>query len=142
MSVVVWDGKSLACDRGVTDGVTLWEYAKLRMFKDYAIAGIGNQTDVKRLMDWYVAGAHPAAYPTGISSADIFVARGNTLYHFEKSPYPLHYGDTKVAFGTGKDFAFGALAMGATAAQAVEVACKFSTTCGHGVDVYEALASA
>lgn len=138
--MVVWDGKQLAVDRSVTDGVTLWEYVKLRTFDGYAIAGIGNQTDVKRMMDWYVAGAHPAAFPSGIYTADMFVVKGGQLYHYERSPHPLHYGDIKVAFGTGKDFAFGALAMGATAEQAALVACKFSTTCGNGVDVYDAMA--
>jgi ATP-dependent HslUV protease subunit HslV len=140
MSVIVWDGKTLAVDRGATDGVTLWETRKLREFGKFAVVGSGNAHDVGRLMTWFLNGHIDQTFPNG-NLADLFVVHkgSSTLLRYHGSPYPEEYIDIKVAFGSGKDYAFGALAMGATAAQAVEVACKFSTTCGHGVDVYEAV---
>ena len=45
-------------------------------------------------------------------------------------------GESIYAIGQGSHFAYGAMAMGASAEQAVEVANKFSIYCGIGVDTY------
>lgn len=140
MSIVVWDGKTLAVDRGSTDGATIWEVNKLRTFKDFGLVGVGTAMDVGRMTDWYLNGCHADRFPYGSSHSRLLVCRNGKLFEYNNSSLPTVYDhNQKVAFGAGKDFAYGALAMGATAAQAVTIACKYSTSCGHGVDTYESV---
>lgn len=140
MSIVVWDGKTLASDRGASDGPTIWEVTKLRTFKDFALVGVGPSLEVGRLTDWYLNGSHTDKFPYTGAGAKLLVCRNKKLFEYSNSSLPNIFDEHhKVAFGSGKDFAFGALAMGATAEQAVHIACRYSTSCGHGVDTYEAV---
>lgn len=140
MSIVVWDGKTLAVDRSSTDGVTIWEVNKLRVFENFGLTGVGPAADVGRLTDWYLSGYHAERFPYGASHSRLLVCRNGKLFEYNNSTLPTIYDhNQKVAFGAGKDFAYGALAMGATAAQAVSIACRYSTSCGHGVDTYESM---
>jgi ATP-dependent protease HslVU (ClpYQ) peptidase subunit len=45
--------------------------------------------------------------------------------------------DPFMAWGSGRDFALGAMAMGATAREAVAVACRFNVYCGNGIDAFD-----
>lgn len=138
MTVAVWDGTTLACDRGASDGPTIWEVNKMLYYGNYVIVGVGPVADVGRLIDWYLTGANPDHFPYSASAMLLVVKDGERkLYQYDHSATPRIYEDTKVAFGSGKDFAFGGLAAGATAEQAVQIACRFSTSCGHGVDKYD-----
>ena len=138
MTVAVWDGTTLACDRGASDGPTIWEVNKMYRYGDYAAVGVGPAIDVGKLIDWYVYDGSAHTFPYTASAMLLVVRKGERkLYQYDHSATPRIYEDTKVAFGSGKDFAFGGLAAGATAEQAVQIACRFSTYCGHGVDKYD-----
>jgi hypothetical protein len=50
--------------------------------------------------------------------------------------HPVHYGHNLHAFGHGKDFAYGALAMGANAKEAVDACNTYSLHCGKGIGIY------
>lgn len=45
--------------------------------------------------------------------------------------------DRFMAWGSGRDFAMGAMEMGASAYRAVEVAIRHSTGCGYGIDLFD-----
>jgi hypothetical protein len=141
MTIVVWDGSTLAVDRGVTDGFTMWEQDKAWRLGDEVVTGVGNMTLVLAMRNWYVSGRDASKFPTEQTMPDrwceFIVVTTEGLFRYERSPIPIEHGFHKCAFGYGKDFAYGALAMGATAEQAAHVACKFSPHCGMGVDVYK-----
>lgn len=138
MSVAVWDGNVLACDRGASDGPTIWEVNKMYRYGDYVVVGVGPVREIGKLIDWYHYERSPNEFPYSASAMLLVVKKGERkLYQYEGSATPRVFEDTKVAFGSGKDFAFGGLAAGATAEQAVQIACRFSTSCGHGVEVYD-----
>lgn len=69
---------------------------------------------------------------------------GDTLaVHFDMSGKLWLYEDNdaqlirgKEAWGSGRDFALGALSMGATAKEAAQIACKHSTTCGGKIHTF------
>lgn len=140
MTIVVWDGATLAVDRGVTDGYTMWEQDKAWRLGNAVLTGVGNMTLVLAMRNWYVAGRDASKFPTEQTLPDrwceFIVATPDGLFRYERSPIPIEHGKNKCAFGYGKDFAYGALAMGATAEQAVSIANKFSPHCGMGVDVF------
>jgi hypothetical protein len=45
--------------------------------------------------------------------------------------------EKKVAYGSGGDLALGAMAAGATAKQAVAIACRFDPNTGQGIDAVQ-----
>lgn len=138
MSVVVWDGISLAVDRAATDGVTKWELDKVTVLLDGALlTGVGDHGALSALRNWFLGGEDPEDYPRTLQRAELILVTYKGLFRYESaSPHPIEHRHNKCAFGSGKDFAYGALAMGATSEQAATVACNFSTSCGHGVQVF------
>lgn len=53
---------------------------------------------------------------------------------YEREPHPFEIEEPFYAFGSGMDIAIGALAMGANAIKAVEIASRYSSHCGNGID--------
>lgn len=145
MSVVVWDGKTLAADRQGTNGDMRLTEPKMAVqvseFGDVVCAWTGISAYGKQLAQWYYNGAHKDDWPEFQKDKDnwcrLIVANSDGCIFYEVTPYPLVVHDPYMAWGAGRDFAMGALSMGADARKAVEVASKFSTVCGGGVDAYD-----
>jgi hypothetical protein len=60
----------------------------------------------------------------------LIIVGPNGLRRYENQHVPVDHGRNKCAFGVGKDFAYGALAVGATAELAVHAASQFIPECG------------
>jgi len=143
MTVIVWDGETLATDGAATDGACQWETEKAwyahNAFGQYIISGAGPLQTILQMRQWYISGAHPDEFPeaqTTLAFCQFVVVNSDGLRRWEQGAIPIEHQRLKCAFGEGKEFAYGAMAMGATAAQAVEVANKFSPHCGLGVHEY------
>lgn len=141
MTVIVWDGKTLAADRLAVCGTLKREMTKIHRHGDLIFGGAGVRTTLEAMRAWVMGGCIIEKFPTipktedGQSCQSFWVINKNgTVVKFEDSPYPLKYNDPVFAEGTGRDFAYGAMSMGATAVQAVEIACKHDIYCGGGVD--------
>lgn len=140
MTVIAWDGKTIAADRQVTTNDMRSSTTKLRRLPSgEVIASTGDVCLGRTLMDWYEGGADPAAYPKFQNEewARLIVVGANGLRYFERYPAAVLCEDQYIAFGSGRDFAMGAMAMGADARRAVEVASQFSTGCGLGCDTMQ-----
>ena len=140
MSVIVWDGVSLAVDNGATDGFSMWEAEKVWVHKGKFLTGAGTVSSILEMREWYKNGASPLSFPSTQRVLDTmcnFIVVDKTgLHRYEQTHIPIDHGFKICAFGQGKDFAYGALAMGATAEQAATIANKFSIHCGMGVSTY------
>ena len=140
MTVVVWDGFDLAVDKAASDGFSMWEQRKLWKTKasEY-ITGTGNLNALNEMRHWYEDGCShnfPLIQLDPERRCELIVVNVEYgLFRFEGTPHPIEHGFGKCAFGAGKDFAYGAMAMGATAEEAVIIANKFSMSCGIGVDL-------
>ncbi len=60
---------------------------------------------------------------------------------YEKSPYPMNFTESAkedgwYVFGSGRDYAIGALATGASIVEALEVTMKYCSGCGLGYDIF------
>jgi ATP-dependent protease HslVU (ClpYQ) peptidase subunit len=55
-------------------------------------------------------------------------------FYFEQLPFKQIIEEKFAAWGSGRDFALGALAKGADAIEAVRIASRFCTSCGMGID--------
>lgn len=140
MSVIVWDGRQLAADRQATSGNLIRYSTKIFREGDMLFGGAGTQTALGALRDWVLGGCKKDAFPAiPCSDGNVphlwVINRNGTILKFEDSPYPIQYTDKIFAEGSGRDFAYGAMEMGADAVRAVEVAIKFDVHCGGGVDV-------
>jgi hypothetical protein len=139
MTVIVWDGATLATDVAATDGAAQWETDKAWQLDDVIMSGAGPLQTILQMRQWYVEGALHNKFPDaqlGPYACHFVVVNKHGLQRWEQGPIPIEHGRTPCAFGEGRDFAYGALAMGATAEQAVEAANKHSVHCGLGVKLY------
>ena len=137
MTIVVYDGKSIAIDRAAVSGTVIHRATKAWVHGDAVITGTGAASHVSALVNWYKQGADADDYPVYATHAELIVATSVNLLRYERSPHPVDHGNNKCAFGDGRDLAYGALAMGATAAQAAQVACHYNPNCGGGLDIYD-----
>ena len=141
MTIIVWDGKTLAADRLSVCGTLQRTMTKIQRHGDLIFGGAGVRTTLEAMRAWVVGGCVIDKFPElpkgeeHHSHAFWVINKNGTIVKFEDSPYPLKYDDPVFAEGTGRDFAYGAMAMGANAVQAVEIACKHDIYCGGGVDI-------
>ena len=145
MTVIVWDGKVLATDRAATDGAAQWQTTKAWYFGEgrdcLILSGSGPVQAILQMRDWFVGGAlrneFPSVQLTSHFCHFVVVSPYVGLYRFEQGVPPIDHGYEPCAFGEGRDFALGAMSMGANAAKALEVANKHSIHCDLGVATYE-----
>jgi len=142
MSVVVWDGKTLAADRQATLNNTKCQTRKItRLPSGDLLAWVGNSESGLALLKWYLSGADPETWPEvqkGDDWSRLIVVHKGKVWEYEQTPVKIPLHQKFGAWGSGSDLAIGALAMGADAVQAVKIASKFNIYCGLGVDHYEA----
>jgi len=137
VSVIAWDGKTLAADRQATSGNLRRTTTKITRHGDVLIAGTGTQSSTQAVREWILEGANPSSFPSlpaDDPSAVWVINRNGTVVKFENSPFGMVYHDKVFAEGSGRDFALGAMFMGADAVKAVEVACVYDIYCGGGID--------
>lgn len=136
MTVIAWDGKTLAADKQSTFCGLPRTTTKVHRAKDGSLIGATGTTAVcAALRIWYDAGAVKADFPDKDKEATLLVAKPDgTLLLWDSNPTPIVIEDKFHAIGSGRDFAIAALHLGHSAREAVEVACKYDVYCGRGID--------
>ena len=148
MSVICWDGKRLAADRQVSDGSMIRSTTKIReiksgKFKGYLIGAAGATATANLLMDWFEVGAEPKHFPyeyaksAELGASLLVITTEKEVHRYDHLPVPIVMENREYAIGSGRDFAHGAMEMGADAIKACEIACGLSTDCGVAIDVIE-----
>jgi hypothetical protein len=102
----------------------------LKTKQGWLVGGAGNLVDLHRFFRWVEEGMEEDA---GIKMANIngiVVKDKNTILQVEDELYPYVIDAEFYAGGGGEQFALGAMAMGASAEEAVKVAMKFSLGTG------------
>ena len=145
MSVVAWDGKTIAADKRAMCAGAHFTTTKIRKIKradrfpEY-LAWTSDQDSGELMASWYEAGADPTAFPACQkdkgSWARLIVADQNGCRFYERQPVAVRVEDKFSAWGSGRDFALAAMYLGSTARQAVDVAAALSSECGNGVDYF------
>lgn len=140
MSIIAWDGKTLAADRRAAVGNTIRTTRKIFRAGDCLVGYTGTAAGGEELLHWFKDGADPAAFPPGQRDLDrcgylFVVRRDGVVLSYEGGPYPTESRDPFTAAGTGRDFAIAAMHLGCDAVEAVRIASLYDTGCGNGVDV-------
>lgn len=143
MSVIAWDGKTLAADRQCTNNGLKYEAIKIWQLETGEVVAVcGHMDSGLAMKHWFITGADPQQWPKVQEDNDrwsrLIVLRPNgELYQYERCPYPERIIASRLAWGAGADYAMGAMAMGADARRAVEITNEHSEGCGFGVDAYD-----
>ncbi len=146
MTTIAWDGKTLATDgRATTNDVIESDNIK-KLFKtkkrdsDYvSCAFCGSYVDALKILKWINEGRGDdfPEIDKEISVSIICVKRNNTLdiYRRENKGFPLpHKG--LYTDGSGWELAMGAMEAGATAVEAVKIACRRDVHSGGKIQSY------
>ncbi len=141
MSVIAWDGKMLAADRMGSNAELSFTCTKLFVFDGVGYAICGDRASGEVLMEWHKAGADPEKWPAAHQAdnerwARLVVVEDGKCSFYEREPVCIPVEDAYGAWGSGRDYAYGALYMGANAREAVLAASEWCATCGRGVDVF------
>lgn len=141
MTIIAWDGSTLAADRQGSRGDLAHPTAKLIKLAGkrgpVALANTGHATVGELLFRWWQAGADPRKWPEEQKTdrwSTLVVATAEGCVFYNQDCVPIKAMEKFDAWGAGRDYALGAMIMGANAMQAVQVASNFDVWCGFGCD--------
>lgn len=139
MTVIAWDGKTLAADKRSTLVNLPHTTTKICRSGDGSLLGVAGDTGMCRtLREWYIAGADREKYPDKDGKCDmVVIAADGRVLLYAAGPDPIHFEDKYFATGSGRDFALSAMHFGLSARDAVEFACRFDVHCGNGIDTLQ-----
>lgn len=134
MSVIAWDGRTLAADSQATCADMRQHCVKIQRLPGVIVATTGQLNHHDALVTWWCAGAKAADAPAWMATDEwtrLVVVSASSVIAYERWGLPNDCSaEPFFAWGSGRDFAMGALAHGATAEEAVAIACRFSINCG------------
>lgn len=141
MTVIAWDGVTLAADKRMSDNGYPATVTKIHRAPDGALlGGSGNSDALVALRGWYCNGAIRSEYPDNRVGDDkckaclLVITPEAKVMLYLTGPDPVEIEDRMFATGSGADFALAAMHLGHDAKKAVEVACVLDTGCGNGID--------
>jgi len=138
VTVIAWKSGIIAADRCASRGDTRFEVQKLYRSRGAIIAGTGGTDYVEALFEWWRSGADVATFPEKYQAtadyAILVVAKDGNVCTYDRTPYPVWLRGPYGAAGSGREFAIGAMAAGASAEEAVMIAAKHCEGVGFGCD--------
>ena len=146
MTVIAWDGRYLVADRQAMHGDRRVEVTKFRIEVFDGVPTVaawsGDLDGGYEMIDWYRRGAKREEWPALQHNEDawtrlILCRRECWPISYETRPYPIAADRDHDAWGSGRDFALGALRHGASAAEAVMIAIELCPSCGMGFDIVD-----
>lgn len=142
MTVIVWDGHTLAADKRCCSSSLHYAVTKIKRINGHLVGSGGDFSPINAMFRWFENGANPDALPDCQKDKDrwaslLVITPYKKILRYEQDGIPFEIEETRAAVGSGRDYALGAMAMGASAALAVEIACRFDPSCGEGIDQLE-----
>lgn len=138
MSVVVYRDGVMAADSRINIGeVHHVGMDKIARGLDNELIGVvGTISSCQKFIDWYLMSDTDEEYvePPDVEDMDaLVVIDHDKVYGYFDNCVPIRLHGEYFAVGSGAEVALGALAVGATARQAVEAAVKHVSNCGEPV---------
>lgn len=140
MTVIAWDGKTLAADKQAVNGSTKSSVKKLFLARGCLLGVTGSLSVGMEMVEWFNQGAVPDEFPKSNTSPDsgcslVAIRPDLTVWKYESGPQPMQFEGPIVAFGSGDESALIAMACGKSAAEAVLLVQRYNTSCGMGLDI-------
>lgn len=142
MTVIVFDGRTLAADKLACYGNTCNAVTKIARHGNLLMGGAGEFAFVQAMFEWVRSGRAVESFPKSQSDKDdwqplLVIEADGSPSLYERTPYPVRYEQKVAAIGSGKEFARAALWCGKSAREAVECANALCSDCGLGVDTLD-----
>ena len=140
MTVIAWDGRTLAADKRSTGGGGIARVVTKIMRHGHQLLGITGSWDTgAEMRQWFMDGAKPEGFPAKARDdlATLIVIDASGIRSYSSGPHAMWIEQAKCAWGSGRDFAEACMWLGHDARRGVEAACHFQTDCGNGIDVLE-----
>ena len=135
MSVIAFDGKTMAADRQATFGDSALSASKVFAHEGVMYGCCGNYEDTLLFRQWVEGGQREKDMPELESCGFLVHDPEQGLFLMSERLVPIPVEAEKWAIGSGADFARGAMAAGKSAEQAVEITCDLCLSCGEGIEV-------
>lgn len=134
MTVIAFDGESLACDSLANISGIRATTKKIFTTGNLMYGGAGDQYAVTNMVEWIKAGAVISMFPESQKGDDfarfMVIDKDKRILIYEKSPHPLVMEGKRMAIGSGADFAMTAMYLGMSAHDAVGIAIELCESCG------------
>jgi 20S proteasome alpha/beta subunit len=137
MTVIAWDGETLAADRRSTRSGSIAVVRKIFAIGNLRCGFAGASDFASALRVWVERGRKEEDFPRSQEKDDYAIAlviEGSRILCYDRTPHPVEIFSKFYAVGSGKDAAMGAMLSGMNASQAVEIASQVDECCGNGVD--------
>lgn len=139
MTVVAWDGKTLAADKRTSFGGLHAVVTKVYEINGSLVGCAGASAQNAEMRAWFAAGCDPKEFPAAQRDIDkcvsmLVIDKSGAVLQYENTPHPIRIESRLWAIGSGRDFAIAAMHCGKTAREAVEIASACDSNCGNGVD--------
>lgn len=139
MTVIAWDGTTLAADKRTSFGTEFTTATKIRRINGSLVGCAGDTALCAAMIAWaergYVVDEFPNGQKDRATCVSMIVIRPDgALLHYGSEPYPFIVEDKTYTIGSGSPFASAAMHLGCDARRAVEVACALDINCGNGID--------
>jgi len=141
MTVICFDGKTLAADRQCEMNGGKFAMKKIGALPDGTLIGTAGDTNRALVMyAWAANGFVPGDLPAVIGDefARMLVVRPDGIpFVYANSDQGILFAGKHVAIGSGQDYAMTAMHLGLDAYAACQVACDLCSSCGMGIDAME-----
>lgn len=140
MTTIAYDGKTVSSDSLITRGDSILRSDAVKIIKEnnidseyiaYAFCGETRYFNV--MINWIREGAAKDNYPEPGCLFIAFRKDGDIEEYYEDLPFDTHCKPVSMAFGSGRDYASGALASGCTSDEAVRAAIRCDIYSGGSV---------
>lgn len=136
MTVIAWDGKTLASDSMTCTGNLRSSAQKLHRAGDKIVGISGSLSDALEFIDWLVTHeGRPGAFPQSLRHDScpinaLVISADGSAFRYENTPFPIPALGKHIAIGSGRDFAMAAMHLGFDAIDAVLTASALGVSCG------------
>lgn len=140
MTVICWDGKTLAADKRMSFGTSFVTVTKIHRIDGKLVGFSGDSAQGRSCIQWVRDGMKREEYPSLQKSTPgslLVIQPDGAIHYFGNTPDPMVIEEICFAIGCGSEYADAALYLGKTAREAVEVAIALDSGCGNGIDTLE-----
>jgi ATP-dependent protease HslVU (ClpYQ) peptidase subunit len=139
LTTIAWDGKTLAGDKQTTIGDTPVPTTKVFRLgtknKRVLVGACGNKADCQAFVTWVKNGF--GGQPEFTDFTGMVIDLNGNISLYDENPNTATFSRDKWAIGSGANFALGAMAHGATAAESVAIASELDIYSGLGIDTVD-----
>lgn len=138
LTIVAWDGKSIACDSRITGGFIQDDVKKIFKLGNRYIGIAGTYSAALLVIQWMKDKTREKP-KLEIAKDDEFEAieiKDGKCFYYDENLIE-HKVSAPYAIGSGSAFAMGAMSCGKSASEAVGIAKKYDESCGGKTVVYK-----